>query len=65
MARTLQDAQIGSRAARFRLKQRREPYWRSLSEGVGLGYRRGAKGGTWVGRAYDSVHGRRYHAIGC
>jgi integrase len=64
MARTLQDAKLATRAARLRLKKRREPYWRSISEGLAVGYRRGAKGGTWIARHYSVEHGRRFHAIG-
>jgi integrase len=64
MARTLQDAKLDTRAARLRLKLRREPYWRSISEGLAIGYRRGTKGGTWVARHYSPEHGRRFHAIG-
>jgi integrase len=64
MARTLQDAKLDTRAARLRLKKRREPYWRSISEGLAVGYRKGAKGGTWIARHYSPEHGRRYHSIG-
>ena len=64
MARTLQDAKLDTRAARLRLKRRREPYWRSLSEGLAVGYRRGTKGGTWIARHYSTEHGRRFYAIG-
>jgi len=64
MARTLQDAKLDTRAARLRLKRRREPYWRSLSEGLAVGYRKGTKGGTWIARHYSGDQGRRFHAIG-
>jgi integrase len=64
MARTLRDAKLDTRAARLRLKQRREPYWRSISEGLAIGYRRGTKGGTWIARHYSRDHGRRFHSIG-
>jgi integrase len=64
MARTLQDAKLDTRAARLRLKKRREPYWRSISEGLAVGYRKGTKGGTWIARHYSAEHGRRFHAIG-
>ena len=37
------DAKLDTRAARLRLKKRREPYWRSISEGLAVGYRKGAK----------------------
>lgn len=64
MARTLRDTKLDTRAARLRLKARREPYWRSISEGLAIGYRRGIKGGTWIARHYSGEYGRRYHAIG-
>jgi integrase len=63
MARTLQDAKLDTRAARLRLKKRREPYWRSISEGLAVGYRKGVKGGTWIARHYSTEQGRRYHSI--
>jgi len=63
-ARTLRDAKLDTRNSRLRLKARREPYWRSISEGLAVGYRRGAKGGTWIARHYSTEHGRRYQAIG-
>jgi integrase len=64
MARTLQDAKLDTRAARLRLKKRREPYWRSISEGLAVGYRRGTKGGTWIARHYSAEYGRRFNSIG-
>jgi integrase len=64
MARTLQDAKLDTRAARLRLKKRREPHWRSISDGLAVGYRKGAKGGTWIARHYSTEHSRRFHAIG-
>jgi integrase len=64
MARTLQDAKLDARAARLRLKKRREPHWRSISEGLAVGYRKGVKGGTWIARHYSVQRGRRYRSIG-
>jgi integrase len=64
MARTLQDAKLDTRAARLRLRKRREPYWRSISEGLAIGYRKGVKGGTWIGKHYSAEHGRRFCAVG-
>jgi hypothetical protein len=64
MARTLRDAKLDTRAARLRLKQRREPHWRSISDGLAIGYRRGSKGGTWIARHYSTAHGRRFQSIG-
>ena len=63
MARTLQDAKLDTRAARLRLRKRREPFWRSISEGLAVGYRKGVKGGTWIARHYSTEHGRRFHSI--
>jgi integrase len=64
MPRTLQDTKLDTRAGRSRLNQSREPYWRAISEGLSIGYRRGAKGGTWRARHYTPEHGRRYQPIG-
>jgi hypothetical protein len=64
MARTLRDAKLDTRSARRCLKVRREPYWRSISEGLAIGYRKGAKGGTWIGRHYSAEEGRRFNSLG-
>jgi integrase len=52
MARTVQDAKIGSRDARGRLKSRGKPYYRQLDRELHLGYRKGKAGGVWVMRWY-------------
>jgi integrase len=64
MARTLRDAKLDTRSARSRLAARREPYWRSISDGLAIGYRKGAKGGTWISRHYTPETGRRFSALG-
>jgi integrase len=64
MARTLKDARLDTRNARVRLRQRREPYWRSIAGGMAVGYRKGAIGGTWIARHYSADQGRRYRSIG-
>jgi integrase len=64
MARTLRDAKLDTRSARSRLKERREPYWRSISDGLAIGYRRGAKGGTWIARHYTPEAGRKFNSLG-
>ena len=48
------DVTLDTRAIRSRLKQRREPYWRTLSKkkGQALGYRKGARVGTWIAKHY-------------
>jgi integrase len=64
MPRTLHDRKLDSPASRAQLRKRREPFWRSISEGLAIGYRKGKKGGTWIARHYSAEHGRRYHSIG-
>ncbi len=64
MPRTLRDAKLDTRAARLRLKARRGPYWRSISQGLAVGYRKGVKGGTWIARHYSGAEVRRYEALG-
>lgn len=50
MARRLAEYRIQDRTARGRLDVRHKPYWRALSEGVHLGYRRGKTKGSWFAR---------------
>ena len=64
MARTVRDMRLDTRSARLKLKPRREPYWRSISQGLAVGYRRSKKGGTWVAKHYTSGTGRRFNALG-
>jgi hypothetical protein len=64
MARRIRDAKLDTRTARLKLPQRREPYWRPLSAGLALGYRRGSTGGSWIARHYSREWGRCYLAIG-
>jgi integrase len=52
MPRTVRDARIETRAARAKLTPRGKPYWRALTEGCHLGYRRNQVGGKWVLRVY-------------
>lgn len=58
MARTVKDASLETRAARGRLGERTEPYWRAIDQGSHLGYYKGARGGSWIARFY---HGGKYH----
>ena len=64
MARTVRNAKIDTRSARAKLSFRREPYWTVLSHGCALGYRKGAKGGTWIARFRDDGGRQHYQAIG-
>lgn len=60
MARTVRNPKIDTRSARVRLPARREPYWTVLSQGCALGYRKGAKGGTWIAR-FRGDDGRQHY----
>jgi integrase len=64
MARTVRNPKIDTRSARAKLPLRAEPYWTVISEGCALGYRRGAKGGTWVARFRDEAGKQHYGALG-
>src|SRR5499427_2193120 len=53
MARKVRDRELGDRASRAKLRPRGKPYWRTLDQGVHIGYRKNPKaGGKWVGRVY-------------
>ena len=64
MARRVQDALIGTREARRKLKPRGKPYFRTIESGLHLGYRklRNGAAGTWVERQY--LGGGSYQAEG-
>jgi len=64
MARTVRNAKIDTRSARVKLAERREPYWTPVSAGCAIGYRRGAKGGTWIARFRDENGKQHYEALG-
>jgi integrase len=64
MARRVGNPKINTRSARSKLPDRREPYWTVISEGCALGYRRGAKGGTWIARFRDEAGKQHYEALG-
>jgi integrase len=64
MARAVRNPKIDTRSARIRLIERREPYWTVISEGCALGYRRGAKGGTWIAKFRDEDGKRHLEALG-
>ena len=50
IARSTTDQPITTKAARQRLANRAEPYWRDIDAGAAVGYRKGAKGGRWLAR---------------
>jgi integrase len=64
MARTVRNPKIDTRSARTKLAERREPYWTVISAGNALGYRRGAKGGTWIAKFRDADGKRHLESLG-
>jgi integrase len=64
MARSKQDTRLNTRSVRVALKQQDEPYWRNIAKGLAVGYRKGAKGGTWLARHFSTETGRRKAALG-
>ena len=52
MARTIRDANLGSRTARTALTAGDKPHYRAIDEGLHLGYRRNKNSGKWVLRRY-------------
>ena len=64
MARTVQDAKIGTREARRKLKACGKPYYRGLDKGLHLGYRKGKKAGVWVVRWYVGSESYKVKLIG-
>ncbi len=69
MARRVKDAQLDTRSARERLAPKHEPYWRLISEGRHIGYRKGkvkrgkTPKGKWIARAY-TTNGYRKWVLG-
>lgn len=64
MARKVENPKTTSRSARAKLPERREPYWTVISAGSAIGYRKGAKGGTWIGRLRDDAGKQHYESLG-
>jgi integrase len=61
MARTVQDARLSNRSNRAKLAQRGKPYYRTITEGLHLGYRKNQGPGKWVVRRY--LEGGKYEVI--
>ncbi len=64
MARQVRNVKLDSRSSRTKLTERREPYWTVISAGCAVGYRKGAKGGTWIARLRDDEGRQHYEALG-
>lgn len=67
MAKRIKEAALGSRTARMKLAGRKKPYFRLLSEGLHLGYRRSTvagRAGTWLCRRYLGDERYELHLLG-
>jgi len=58
MGRQVRDAKLSTREARSRLKTQHQPYWREITPGLHIGYRKGRRGGIWIARQY--IGSRKY-----
>lgn len=52
MARRVRDTNLEHRSAREKLPPRGDPYYRSIAEGLHVGYRKGKVAAVWVMRSY-------------
>src|SRR5665213_1315581 len=65
MARKVRDATLDSKDARGKLKARGKPYFRTIEQGLHLGYRkRKGSAGTWVARHYVGNQDYQVEKIG-
>lgn len=64
MARKVENPKLTSRSAREGLPKRPEPFWTVISAGSAIGYRKGAKGGTWIARLRDEEGKQHYESLG-
>jgi integrase len=64
MARRVRDSSLESRAARGKLKPSGKPYYKSIGEGLHLGYRKGRTEGKWVVRRYAGAQAYITDTIG-
>lgn len=64
MGRRVRNARLETRQARFRLAVRPDPYFQDLGDGLHLGYRRRASGGSWVARMWGEDSRYREERIG-
>ncbi|WP_455429811.1 tyrosine-type recombinase/integrase [Mesorhizobium abyssinicae] len=64
MAKRVRDINMDSRAAREKLKARGDPYYRSIAEGLHVGYRKGKVASVWVMRSYVGEQNYKVAKIG-
>jgi integrase len=54
----IKDTKLGTREARRELKQQNNPHWRQISQGLHVGYRKGAKKRAWLVRLFNDADGK-------
>lgn len=55
MANVVKHVDLSTREARSRLEKRKKPHWQPIDNGaLHLGYFKGERGGSWIGRRYTS-----------
>jgi integrase len=64
MAKRVRDSDLETRAARGKLKPRGKPYYRTIGQGLHLGYRKGETEGKWVVRRYVGDQDYKVKTIG-
>lgn len=67
MAKQVQEVALGTRTARMKLAGRKKPYFRLISDGLHLGYRRSTvarRAGTWLCRRYLGAERYELHLLG-
>ncbi len=64
MPRTVREASLATRSARLRLTIAPKPYWRMIEQGLHLGYRRRATGGSWIARRRNDQASYREAKLG-
>jgi integrase len=62
--RTIRDVKLDTRSARARVDAGKVTHWITLSSGCAIGYRKGARGGSWVARFIAADRTRLEKKIG-
>ena len=61
MGRQVRDYRLDSPEARSRLPRQQEPIYRTIIPGLAIGYRKGARSGTWSGRKWTGNEYEKWH----
>lgn len=64
MAKTVRDSKLENRTLRVKLKTQREPHWKSIGQGVHIGYYKGTTTASWQVRYRNSHKKYIYETLG-